>query len=56
MVLYPPRRAQTLIFFFEIRTVKRNRNEIEAEKIRFWAPNEEKEKERKKKLKENERK
>ena len=49
---YHPRWAQKLIF--HIRTVKRNRNEIEAQKkIRFWAPN--KDKENGKKMKENER-
>ena len=59
---YHPRWAQKLIF--HIRTVKRNRNEIEAQKkIKFWAPNKDrqwkktKENERKwKKMKENERK
>ena len=40
----PPETAQKLIFY--IRTVKRNRNEIEAKKIRFWAPEKEKEKEK----------
>ena len=48
-----PRCAQKLIF--HIRTVKWNRNEIEApKKNRFWAPNKDKENERKWK-KENER-
>ena len=55
---YHPRWAQKLIF--NIRTVKRNRNEIEAQKIRFWAPNKDKENEgkwrkMKEKWKKNER-
>ena len=42
----PPRRTQKLNFY--IRTVTRNRNEIEAQKkIRFRAPNKDKENERK---------
>ena len=50
---YPPRRAQKLIFY--IRTVKRNRNEIEArKKSDFWVPYKQKENEKKwKKMKEN---
>ena len=45
---YHPRWAQKLIF--HIRTVKRNRNEIEAQKSDFEHPT------KKKKMKENERK
>ncbi len=47
----PPRRAQKL--FFYIRTVKRNRNEIETQnKSDFEHPTKKKEKERKKKMQE----
>ena len=53
---FHPRRLKRM--FFHIRTVKRNRNEIEAQKIRFWAPKKDKENERKwkmEKMKNNEK-
>ena len=43
----PPRRAQKLIFY--MRTVKRNRNEIEAQKKSDFAPRRKKKKKKKKK-------
>ncbi len=50
---YPPRRPKKLIFY--IRTVKRNRNEIEARKKSDFEPRRKKKK-KKKKMKGNERK
>ena len=50
---YTPRWANS--WFSNIRTVSRNRNEIDAKK-RFWAPNKEKETENEKKWQKNERK